>query len=320
MLRFSYFLCSLHSLCFSSGKWLCLSKAWRQSYLVGKTPFSYSTLLVMALMSTPHISLAHSCRDIFAQPLRAAMPARATLNPLPADFDFSLFPTSHASRVFVEMARHHLLLEQSAPDLSPLGLLPPNHGLCASTCATNLIGAITAQYETYTGFRERAPTIVNHVVETYTRLTGQDARLAAMMDQMADVIVNLFPELAKMNGYYSFNEHIQLQRGRHMYQELFDYRIFMALKEDSIAIGAVKALDPIAAGISLGHAIIVLKVDTTKKHLYISDPNNPNFIRRIPYHYTSSTHIAFRVPDTFGPHLVEFYQLTPFTRQFVSQK
>lgn len=248
------------------------------------------------------------------------MPARAPLNPLPADFDFSLFPTSHASRIFVEMARHNLLLEQSAPDLSPLGLLPPNHGLCASTCATNLIGAVTAQYETYTGFRERAPTIIHHVVEAYHQLTGQDARWGAMTDQMADVIVGVFPELAKLNRYFSLHESLQLQRGRHMHQELFDYRIFMALKGDTIAIGAVKALDPMAAGIALGHAIIVLKVDTVKKHLYISDPNNPNFIRRIPYHYTSNTHIAFRVPDTFGSHLVEFYQLTPFTRQFVSQE
>lgn len=319
MLSFSYFLCSLHALCFSSEKWLSLLKKWRHPYPVTKTRFSFSTLLMMVLISLPHASLAHSCRDIFAQNLRAAMPARTPLSPLPADFDFSLFPTSHASRVFVEMARHNLLLEQSAPDLSPLGLLPPNHGLCASTCATNLIGAITAQYENYTGFRERAPIIIHRVVETYTNLTGHDARWGAMMDQMADVILGLFPELAKINGYYSFNDHLQLQRGRHIYHELFDYRIFMAMRDDTIAIGAVKALDPVAAGTALGHAIIVLKVDTVKKHLYISDPNNPNFIRRIPYQYTSSTHIAFRVPDTFGSHLVEFYQLTPFTRQFISQ-
>lgn len=276
-------------------------------------------LVIFALLLSPHFSFANTCKALFTNGLQVAMPARRVLNPLPVNFDFSLFPTAHASRVFLEMARYNLLLEQSAPDLSPLGLLPPNHGLCASACAANLVGAITAQYENYMGFRYRAPQLLNLVVQTYTEQTGQDARYGAMIDPMADVILSLFPELAKLNMYLSFSDELLLQRGPHIKEELYDYRIFSALRGDTIAIGAVKAIDSVASGISLGHAIIVLKVDTEKQHLYISDPNNPNLIRRIPYHYTSSTNIAFRVPDTFGGHLVEFYQLTPFNRTFISQ-
>jgi hypothetical protein len=272
------------------------------------------------LISVIPFSLALNCQSVFSLDSQAQMPAvNYHHSNLPLNFDYELFPEHLAARMFVEMADRNMLLHQADEQLGQRGLLPPNHGLCASTCATNLIGAVTAQYHNFVEFPQKAPDILQRVVDAYTQINQRDARLGARVDLLADVVLSIFYDLAQINGYDNSITEIQLSRSQHIHEQLYAHRIFTAMRGDSIGIGSVRAIDPEAFGSSVGHAIIILKVDTANRHLYISDPNAPNQILRVPYQFTQGTDIAFAVPFTFGEHRVAFYQFTAFQRRLMDR-
>ncbi len=279
---------------------------------------SYQTpLLWLLCLLTPYTvwGEALNCRSVFQKPapLYSQMTVQIAKGRLPVGFDVALFPESTAARVFVEMAKQGMLLSQTSQTLEERNLLSPNGGLCASTCVTNLMGAMTAQFHNFRAFPQRAPDITHWVVEAYNQNTGGDARLGANVNVMSAVVMGLYPQILNQLDYDPLFTLLDLQL-QSFDQEIYAHRIFQAMRHDTIAIASVKAHKPREFGSTTGHAVILLKVDTEKHHLYISDPNLPNEILRIPYRFHKGTEILFNLPFTFGEHPVELYQINIFRR------
>ena len=241
------------------------------------------------------------------------MSTSATKGRLPDCFDRTLFPETTAARIYVEMAQQGMLLSQNSQSLQERNLVSPNGGLCASTCITNLIGAMTAQYQNFRQFPARAPDITHWVVNVYNSYTGLDARMGANVNVMADILLGLYPQILDKLYYDSLLAQLDLQLHR-FDEEIYVHRIFQAMRQDSLAIATVVAHKPHEFGSGDAHAIILLKVDTDKNQLYISDPNLPNEILRVPYRFHHGTDIVFNVPFTFGEHAVELRQVNIFRR------
>lgn len=280
--------------------------------------FSYqNALLWLFCLFAPFAAWgeALNCRYVFQTPALSTsqMPAQISKGHLPVGFDVTLFPESTAARVFVEMARQGMLLSQTSQTLEERNLLSPNGGLCASTCVTNLMGAMTAQFHNFRAFPGRAPDITHWVVEAYNQNTGHDARMGANVNVMSDVVLGLYPLILNQLNYDPLFTLLDLQLQR-FDQEIYAHRIFQAMRHDTLAIASVKAHNSQQFGSNTGHAIIILKVDTEKHHLYISDPNLPNEILRVPYSFYKGTDILFNLPFTFGEHPVELYQINIFRR------
>ncbi len=254
-----------------------------------------------------------SCQFIFGFQQRSLMPALVKSDSTDSALNVEIFPENTSARVFVEMAQRNMLLNQTSAELGAKGLLVPNGGLCASTCLTNILGAMTAQEGNFRAFPRVAPVMTDLVVKAYQQFTGVDARFGADVRVLAEVVTSILPEIVSLSQFDSTFSNLQLSVGR--YQEgLYPHLLFQKLKGDTIAVVSVRAENPAEFGTALGHALIVLKVDPSRQVLFISDPNRPNKIIETPYFYTEGTNIAFYVPETFGQHRVQLFQVNTFTR------
>ncbi len=272
------------------------------------------SLLYFILIAPQIAQSAPKCHNVFNLVSVVSMPSpveqvlrRSLL------FDVTQFPEHTSARVFVEIAQRNMLLNQNDGVLDSKGLLVPNGGLCASTCLTNLLGAMTAQEGNFREFLRNAPEITELVVRAYSEHTGVDARLGADVRVLAEISATLLPEVIQKTQYDSMFSHLDISVGRYQ-RELYPHLLVQKLKGDTMAIVSVRPINPQEAGTELGHAIIILKVDSVKKTILLSDPNKPNEIIETPYYFTKGTDIAFRVPLTYGDHLVHIFQINTFTR------
>lgn len=274
----------------------------------------YPLVFLVVLWAQPLFAQNLFCREIFEPSLLTLMSAKA---PFPqhelAKADD--FPIHSAARIYFEFARQKMLLNQTDPELGRRGLLRPNGGLCASTCMTNVVGAMTAQYENFRLYPSLAPETLNRVVETYNKQTGKDARLGAYMRVISESTLSIMYDLLTHLHYDSSQRNINLTLTPSQ-PKFRSSQLSQSLKGDSIAIVTVKALEPEQAGTGRAHAIVVLNWNHKNKTLTISDPNYPNAIISVNYHIGQDGRLGFSVPFTYGHHLVTPIEFNTFTRSF----
>lgn len=274
-------------------------------------PFFICLLLLSGFSAEASAPL---CLNVFKNRLvEVAMPGRPSGSEQPPRLPFSkdIFPENTGSRVFVELAVRGMLLQQKSQELSEKGLIKPNGGLCATSCVANLLGSMMAQEQSFFNFPTVAPHLAELMVTGYNAYTGRDARMGAVVQDMVTVI-GLSDSVLKEAVGYRNEFHDMVLSARNIRDEFYPYRIDQALRGDSIGIASVRPVNR-AEG-TVGHGIVILKVDLENRLFYISDPNKPNFIVKTPFRYTDGTNVVFRVPYTYGDIDVSMFGLSVITR------
>ena len=274
----------------------------------------YVLLLTLLLISGPQRTWAGAvkCQDIFPEVIEAGMPGLTLPFGMPKGYEVTEFAENTTPRVFVELAGRNMLLNQQAPELDAKGLLKPNGGLCASTCVTNVLGAMTAQEGNFRAFPKNAPEIVELVIDAYGQQTNGDARMSANVNWLARAANTVFPQILQRFQYDSMFENPVLTTLNIKAQATTLY-LANALKNDAIAVATVRHTSADLRKMSY-HAIVVLKVDRVQKKIYYSDPNLANLIIVAPYTYSTLKGIRFNVPMTYGNEAVQLIEADIFTR------
>lgn len=234
------------------------------------------------------------------------------------------FPEHTVSRAYVEFATRNMLLQQTSKKLDKRALLKPNGGLCASSCFTNVIGAITAQSNNFLMFPKLAPQVIHIIIEAYNKYTRDDARMGTYMNSLARVIQNMGEKIFSHFEYIGFPFERMSIKFKEINTGFHPDQIHRVMEGDSIAIASVKRIvetDPDSKTTqrtdeyNFIHAIVLLKVNVEGKYLVISDPNLPNKIMVVPFKRTRDGNIRFRIPTSYK-HVVELYTLNILTRVF----
>ena len=270
--------------------------------------------LILSLSSFSAQAEALKCHSVFSFDTLATMATPVPRLDPAETFDVTAFAENTTARVLAEMAAREMLLKQDSPKLRARDLLIPNGGLCGPVCATNLVGAMMSQNRNFRSFPRLAGDLTEYILTKYRAATGRDGRQSSNIIDLANAIVGALPGLASLNRYDSTFANINVTV-RHYDKELYPHTLQRALRDDTVAIATVEAVQG-STGPLQPHAITILKIDTTNRHLYISDPNMPNIISRRSYFFTEGTNIAFHVPFTFGAEPVELTRATTFTRSF----
>lgn len=274
-----------------------------------KTP-QWWLLWLLPLLYFP-TAQAQYCQDIFIPEIRAGMPQPMTPRTFPVGYRLESFPEHTSARVYAELAVRDRLLVQTARELELLDLLNEKGGLCASSSLTNVVASMVAQEGNFVRLMDLSPRVTQLLVEKYYEVYRLDARLGADVSMMADVMASFLPEILTRFQYDSFQADLNITVTK-IQSEFYPYRLFNAMRGDSIAIATVRPLGETAEG----HAIVILKVDVEAQKLIISDPNHPNQILAVPFRYTEGTDVVFRVPFTYQDRWVQFLQINSFRRSF----
>ena len=224
----------------------------------------------------------------------------------------------------MELARRNMLMKQVSRTLNKMGLLLPNGGLCASSCFTNIIGAMTLQQRNFMEFPKFAPIIAKTIIEAYNQYTKRDARMGANSHLLLQVFQSVKGRVFQIFERPYFPVENPPIKTKSIDGYFTPQSIHEAMKGDSIAIASVKPMrtpshQPAQRQRNtddyFSHAIVLLKVDVENKYLVISDPNSPNLILKIPFRYTDGS-IRFRLPSTYSiKKQVEIYELNILTRE-----
>ncbi len=228
------------------------------------------------------------------------------------------FSETSAARVFLELAEHNMLLQQLATELNSRGLLDPNGGLCASTCITNVVGAMTTQPHNFRQFKTNSPEILEMVVRAYYEHTGLDARLGAFMPEMSEATLSIMIHLLQRMQYDSMAQEINISMVPSV-REFQASRLFQSMRSDAIAIVSVHPARPRPDQLDSAHAIVVLKIDFDARKIYLSDPNLPNQVIKADFWFTDGANIQFQVPFTYGNQPVVPFEYHTFRRTFHDQ-
>ena len=239
--------------------------------------------------------------------------------PLVSSADFT---GSEVSRNYLRMAEQQQLLNQSDPRLNAQGLLLPNGGLCASTCYVNVIGATTLAPESIGQFSSVTPQIIGAIVTAYKSAHRQDLNSLGAIGQL---ITAIDPQGVLSDGRRGASLFTLAKMTKPVFQQLGAAASDLLpatevnLANSSRANGIMVAGSSLykAAGQSVGgphgqHALVILKIDTSSRTIWISDPNRPNRVYTRNYNLNSEGKPYFSsLLDYDGPTTIQLndYQL-----------
>jgi hypothetical protein len=171
---------------------------------------------------------------------------------------------------YLDLMTSKKLIDQASNKLKKRQLLKKDGGLCAFTANTDAIQAISQYYQLFTGkFVQHPDSFLYQVIDEARGYMEEDPTHAGInFEELVQYSKDVLDQygLNEIIHYKLTGDPTKLDPDK-MEQEYWKLRLVGMLSQDR----------------EEGHTIVVLKVDSSQKIMYISDPNWPNKVLPIPY-------------------------------------
>lgn len=229
------------------------------------------------------------------------------------------FEGSELANTFVEIARVRRLLNQSDSRLNNMGLMVRGGGLCGPTCASNIFMSVVIHNGIhYRGQKLENPKdipknldvkLVEKIIDWYNESQINHYSQSTNKILEAWLLKEIEPRL--FDPKFGVLPEFFVDAIKDSYQKM-DTRLIENLSiqannlerytNQGLLLGTVevsRVSDGLRPEVDALHAIVVLKVDTAKKEITVSDPNTPNHIWTTRYAATGRSSIIFRSPNSY---------------------
>lgn len=190
------------------------------------------------------------------------------------------------------MAFHGVLITQDDPKLHNMGLLVDGGGLCGPTCITNIVASkdFYTSHGRSTYWAKHADTLLKSLLDSYQRTalrledhSGQNPLLGTFIKFFTG---EFNPEALSLGVYVKNISPLSLNQMQSVLHI-----------ENGLLQSVVQFINPSSPFYGNRHAIVIIGLNTDKRELILSDPNDASVLIRALYTIDENQAIEFNLED-----------------------